>query len=348
MNAEKYAQFTLQDFLADDDFIQWVINPNAENTVDWQTVILSIPSKKETIDKAAATIREYRLQETFHNETSQDKVWQRIEASIAQQPAVTLRKKIFTLPALMRIAAAFIIVAGLSFWLISRNAAPEQYSFTTAFGEVKTFTLPDQSQVTLNGNSTIVYNSNWKKNAIREVWIKGEGYFNVTHINKDTAHIEPAERFIVHCGDVNIEVLGTTFNVKARHGKTNVALITGKIRIDYTGAAAENKATIMAPGDYVEYKATRMLVAKKLLKPSQVSTWTAREISFTDASLKEITETLQDSYGYTVTVHDSALLNLKIEGDISVSTVADLLDVLSTSLNINISQSANKHITISK
>jgi transmembrane sensor len=348
MNAEKYAQFTVQDFLADDDFIQWASNPQAENAVDWQEVILHMPQKKDIIEKAAATIRQYRLQETFHNEASRDMVWQRIEASIAQQPAVTLQKKIFTLPALLRIAAAFIVIAGLSFWLISRNTVAEQYSFTTAFGEVKTFTLPDRSEVTLNGNSTIVYNTNWKKNTVREVWIKGEGYFNVTHINKDSAHIAPAERFIVHCGDVNIEVLGTTFNVKARHGKTNVALITGKIRIDYTGVKAENKAIIMAPGDYVEYKAAKMLLAKKLLKPAQVSTWTAREISFTDASLKEITETLQDSYGYTITVQDNALLNLKIEGDISVNNVADLLEVLSTSLNINISQSANKHITISK
>ena len=348
MNPEKYAQFTLQDFLADDDFVQWVTDPGAENAVDWPTVILAIPQNKETLHKAAATIRQYRQQEVFENAAGREKLWQRIEASIAQQPAVTLRKKLFALPALMRIAAAFIVVAGFSYWLMNRNAGPEQYSFTTAFGEVKTFTLPDLSQVTLNGNSTIVYNTRWKAHSVREVWIKGEGYFNVTHINKDSTHIAPAERFVVHCGDVNIEVLGTTFNVKARHGKTNVALITGKIRIDYTGTTAENKAIVMAPGDYVEYKASHMLVAKKLLKPSQVSTWTAREISFTDASLKEITETLQDSYGYTVSVHDNALLNLKIEGDISVNNVADLLDVLSTSLNITITQSASKHITISK
>jgi ferric-dicitrate binding protein FerR (iron transport regulator) len=348
MNTEKYSQFTVQDFLADDNFIQWVINPGAANAVNWQALIPAMPQKKEIIEKAAAIIRQYRSQESFHNEAGREKVWQRIEASIDRQPAVTFRKKIFALPALMRVAAAFIVVAGLSYWLLSRNAAPVQFSFTTAFGEVKTFTLPDQSEVTLNGNSTIVYNTRWKKSAVREVWIKGEGYFNVRHINKDSTHIEPAERFVVHCGDVNIEVLGTTFNVKARHGKTNVALITGKIRIDYTGAAAENKAIVMAPGDYVEYKASRMLVAKKLLKPAQVSNWIAKELSFTDASLKEIAETLQDNYGYTVTVQDSALLNLKIEGDISVNSVADLLDVLSTSLNINISQSASKHITISK
>jgi len=348
MNPAKYAHFTLQDFLADDDFIQWVINPGAENNILWQSVMTAQPQQKVVMEQAAATIRQYRTQDNFYNEAHKDQLWKRIEASIAQQPAVVRPAKTFSLPALMRIAAAIIIIAGISYWLISANSTAKQLAFATSFGEVKTITLPDHSQVTLNGNSSITYASNWDKNSIREVWIKGEGYFNVMHLNKDTNNIKSTERFIVHCGDVNIEVLGTTFNVKARHGKTNVALITGKIRIDYTDVAAGSKPVIMTPGDYVEYNAKKLLVNKRLAKPAQVSTWKENEIIFTDASLKEIAETLQDNYGYIVDVKDSTLLSLKIEGDISVNNVTDLLDVLSTSLNITIHQSAGKQISISK
>ena len=348
MNHEKYAQFTLQDFLADDDFIQWVINPGEESNAFWRSFIIADPQKKDIILKAAAAIKEYRSLDTFYNAAHKDLLWHRIEASIAKQPVANIPKKVFSLPAFMRVAAAVIIVAGLSFWLISRNSSPEQYSFSTAFGEVKTIILPDHSQVTLNGNSSISYATAWKKNTVREVWITGEGYFNVTHLNTDSTHIKSTERFIVHCGDVNIEVLGTTFNVKARHGKTNVALITGKIRIDYTDAVAGNKAMIMAPGDYVEYAAKKLLVNKRLTKPAQVTTWRANEISFADATLKEITETLQDNYGYTISVKDTTLLSLRIEGDISVNNVTDLLDVVATTLNIKIEQPADKHITITK
>ena len=347
MNFEKYTLFTAQDFLADDYFIQWVINPNETNNAYWQAFMNADPGKREMIQQAASAVKLYRTQDGFYNEGRKDILWQRIEASIVKQP-VPASGKIFSMPAFMRVAAAVIIVAGISLWMINRNATPKQFSVATSFGEVKTITLPDQSQVTLNGNSSIAYTGDWKKNTAREVWIKGEGYFNVTHLNKDTSNIKPAERFIVHCGDVNIEVLGTTFNVKARHGKTNVALLTGKIRLDYTDAAAGTKAVIMAPGDYVEYTAKKLLVAKKLAKPAQVITWRGNDIAFTDASLKEIAETLQDNYGYTVSVKDSSLLSLKIEGDISVSNITDLLDVLSTSLNINIQQSTGKHIAISK
>ena len=146
---------------------------------------------------------------------------------------------------------------------------------------------------------------------------------------------------------MNIEVLGTTFNVKARSGKTNVALLTGKIRIDYVDKAS--KSLVMSPGDYVEYAGKELMVNKKLAKPAQVTSWiNTDEISFTDASLKEITETLENRFGYTVNAQDTTLYSLKIEGDITVSNVADLLDVVATTLDVVIEQTANKHITISK
>jgi ferric-dicitrate binding protein FerR (iron transport regulator) len=126
-----------------------------------------------------------------------------------------------------------------------------------------------------------------------------------------------------------------------------VALLTGKIRIDYVDKTSNS--LIMAPGDYVEYAGKELLVNKKLAKPAQVTAWTTTdEISFTDATLKEITETLENRFGYTVNAQDTALYSLKIEGDITVSNVADLLDVVATTLNVVIEQTANKHITISK
>ena len=251
------------------------------------------------------------------------------------------------MPVFIRAAAAIIIVAAAALWLANYYKADKTVTIATTAGEVKTITLPDHSKVTLNGNTTLSYSKSWDNKLIREVWISGEGYFDVKHLNKDTLHINPSDRFIVHCDDVNIEVLGTTFNVKARSGKTNVALLTGKIRIDYVNKT--NNSLIMTPGDYVEYAGKELLVNKKLAKPAQVTAWTTTdEISFTDATLREITETLENRFGYTVNAQDTALYSLKIEGDITVSNVADLLDVVATTLDVAIEQTANKHITISK
>lgn len=344
MSPVNYAEYQLQDFLEDDFFVQWVIRPNVNTDSFWQSFIENNPHKKELVEQAADMVKMYRKQAFFGNEQSKDHVWQRISESVNH---VEKRKKVFRLPVFIRAAAAIIIVAAAALWLANNYKADKTVTIATTAGEVKTITLPDHSKVTLNGNTTLSYSKSWDNKLIREVWISGEGYFDVKHLNKDTLHINPSDRFIVHCDDVNIEVLGTTFNVKARSGKTNVALLTGKIRIDYVNKT--NNSLIMTPGDYVEYAGKELLVNKKLAKPAQVTAWTTTdEISFTDATLREITETLENRFGYTVNAQDTALYSLKIEGDITVSNVADLLDVVATTLDVAIEQTANKHITISK
>jgi ferric-dicitrate binding protein FerR (iron transport regulator) len=306
MNPANYSEFELQDFLEDDFFVQWVINPDENKNSFWQSFTENYRHKKELVSKAADTIRLYRQQNFLGNEENKGQVWQRISQSIKQADTVQ-KKRIFRMPVFLRVAASLIIVAGIALWLSNRYS-DKTYTIATVSGQIKTITLPDNSKVTLNGNSTLSYKGDWDNKEPREVWIKGEGYFDVRHLNKDSLHINPSDRFIVHCGDVNIEVLGTTFNVKARSGKTNVALLTGKIRIDYVATASNSKPLILAPGDYVEYAGEKLLVNKKLAKPAQVSSWKSDEISFTDATLKEITETLQDRFGYTVNTEDESLL----------------------------------------
>jgi len=346
MNISDYAQFRLQDFLEDDFFVQSVINPDENNRSFWQSFTSTYPEKAPTVEEAVQIIKLYRIQENFHNEESKERVWQRITDSVKQSDTVN-NKGIFRIPVYLRVAAAIILIAGAGLWIYTLYPG-NTTTICTKGGEIRTVMLPDHSKVILNGNSSISYHKTWGEDQPREVWIKGEGYFSVEHLNKDTLHIRPSDRFIVHCSEVNIEVLGTTFNVKDRDGKTNVALLTGKIRIDNPDRYTTSKALVMAPGDYAEYEGRNLLASKKLIKPAQVVSWASDELSFTDATVKEITETLRDRFGYTVTTGDTTLLNLKIEGDITVSNVADLLDVVATTLDLKIEQSANKHITISK
>jgi hypothetical protein len=59
----------------------------------------------------------------------------------------------------------------------------------------KRITLPDNSLVTLNANSSISYHRAWAWQNIREVWVSGEVYLNVTHLNTDPTHIKTRKSF---------------------------------------------------------------------------------------------------------------------------------------------------------
>jgi ferric-dicitrate binding protein FerR (iron transport regulator) len=346
MSLHDYAQYTLTDFLEDDSFIQWVINGDAKSNVFWQSFLISYPEKNEVVQKATSIIRVYRTQVAFTNEDHREEIWNRIDASIPKRTVSPAKS--FRLPLYFKIAAtiALLIICSLVLWTMKDDHTTV---ITTSYGEVKAVTLPDQSIAMLNGNSTLTYQDTWDDKTPREVWIKGEAYFDVKHLNQDTALVLPAERFIVHGNGIDIRVLGTSFNVKSRRNKTNIALLSGKIEVSYADTASvPSGGLVMLPGDYVEYSGQKLLIKKKLSRPHKAATWTVREITFTDPSLNDIMETLQDNYGYSISVEDKEMMDMKIEGEISVTSVQELLSLVSTTLSIRVEESGKEIIITRK
>ena len=347
MTFRDYAQYTLTEFLEDDSFVQWVIDGDAKSNSFWEAFLASHPEKEQVVKEASSIVRVYRKQTTFTNEEHREKVWKRIDNSIQKQTSPVPRH--FSLSLFYKVAAsiALVVTCSIVVWFLSNNHHTQ--TITTSYGEVKAITLPDQSIVMLNGNSILTYQDTWNDNAPREVWIKGEAYFDIKHINQDTSFVVPAERFIVHGNGIDIRVLGTSFNVKSRRNKTNIALLSGKIEVSYADSATVSSGgLVMMPGDYVEYSGQKLLMKKKLVRPHKAATWTVREITFSDPSLNDIMETLQDNYGYAINVEDQEMMNMKIEGEISVTSVQELLSLVSSTLGIRIEESGKEIIIARK
>lgn len=335
MDFAKYAAFSVTDFLVDDDFIDGVLQPTTQAALFWSQLAEHYPALKDNLTQAAVILRSYRQQDTFSDLTLQDELWKRIEAEAGPVTAVA-KPRVWRMPALLRIAAAVVpLGVGTAIFWYSQDQQVQ-----TAYGEIKTVTLPDGTQVVLNGNSSLTYQRSWGRNT-REVWLRGEGFFKVTHFNKDTAQVQPSERFVVHCRGLNVEVLGTTFDVNDRPGKVNVGLVTGKIRLTTALANQPPTALTLAPGDYVEYAVRRISTPQKLAHPERLTTWSQHQFAFTDARLGDILKTLQDAYGYQVTYKHPEAANLQIEGEINVADVAELLETVSATLHVHISQKGN-------
>lgn len=344
MTSADYARFSLTEFLEDDYFLQWVTARDERNDSFWKGFMLEYPEQESVVRQASAIVQVYRAQDSFNNDARLEHVWDRISSSVSRVSLVPARQKNWLL-AKVAAAVLLLVCAGV---VVSYYSRDRVVSVLTAYGEVKAVTLPDQSIVMLNGNSILTYRNDWSSSHQREVWIRGEAYFDVKHLNQDTTDIKAGERFIVHGDEMDIEVLGTSFNVKSRRNKTNIALLTGKIEVTYRAASMPSAGLVMLPGDYVEYAGHELLTKKKLLRPHKTATWTVREITFTDPSVGDILETLQDNYGYAINLGDRELLELKIEGEISVTSVPELLAVVSSTLGIRIEESGKEIIIMRK
>lgn len=276
----------------------------------------------------------------------QENNWKRVEESISTETPVRRINWIKNIS----IAASVVLVIGAGIWYAASNtggnAETNSDTYQTGFAKTKKITLPDGSKVTLNANSELKLSAAWNEKGDRQVWLEGEAYFEVE--KKLATH----QKFIVHTKDIDVEVLGTRFNVNTRHEKAIVSLEEGKIKLSLKG---ETKAILkekykegvieMQPGEVVKLDTAINLLSEENI--SFRSGWVRNEFHFNNTSLKEIGTLIKDTYGYTVVVEDESLMKRTISGDLRANNIKELVEVLQVAFKLKMTIE-NKTIKISQ
>ena len=230
-------------------------------------------------------------------------------------------------------SAAAVLIIAVSLWSITKD--DNSSTITTEYAQQKKIALPDKTEIILNAHSHIKYLKQWNNGEPREVWLNGEALFKVTHLNNDTNHIVQQERFIVHTNAVDVEVLGTVFNIRERRGKTEIVLQQGKIKV--SSKKGKQPGVIMQPGQIVTVTADDG-VTTNTIQPEEYTAWTKNKLILTNASFEEIVEYMEDNFGKKIVLKDPSLAKRKVEGTFKIDNLDDALLVLSKALNVNIEQ----------
>jgi transmembrane sensor len=338
-----YLSYRAEDFAADESFQNWVYRRNPPDIRFWERWLQEHPYKHQTVQQAVALLQGLKGTENPVPFSSIEASWQKLDRLIDRQAASQAGK-----PAIQhylwtgnwyKVAAAIagiLLVAAIALFGLEQK----DRSHTTDFGKISRITLPDGSQVTLNGNSTLRYDTDWETAGQREVWLQGEAFFRVvkqTHI-KDG---QPANRkFIVHTADLDVEVLGTTFNVLNRKAKTQVVLNTGKVKVE--GPLLNEQELVMQPGDLVEVSHQNNTLTRKTVNPQNFSSWINKKLVFDNTPLREVAMLLEETYGVQVEVADNLLLDQKVSGSVPNDNIHVLLHALARSFDLNIRRSGEK------
>ena len=320
-------QYTLDDLILDPAFIKWVKKPIQEDgriCIEWA----SLSDANSNIIREA---REIILELAKDNDTPLQQeladLWDRI---VTTNDAFDLRqKRQIGLTAFLRswqlvaaVITALLVVSSLA--ILSLDGENE---FETSYGQNKNIQLPDGSIVVLNANSTVTYSSKWDKDQPREIWLKGEAFFSVKHTSN-------SQKFIVHTNDLDVQVLGTKFNVNTRRENTQVILNSGKVKL-YLASAAD-RVVDMKPGEMVNFSKKAEHLEKQTVRASKYSAWVEKKLVFEDASMKEIAQVLEDTYGLKVKFLDPELLKLTFTGTIDSGNIDLLFTILQKTFNISI------------
>ena len=338
-----YTDFTLEDFLADLSFRTWAKGTADANTITyWQQVISIYPQHAATIDQAVAIIRKLSQPSPSATFNGQQLSWKAIEEQITLSPA----RKLISWSRYAAVAAVIALLA-IASWLLFSKQQPQQLQQQQILAAKRQrMVLPDSSVVTLGANSSLSYNT-WQPGQPREVWLKGEAYFEINHLNKDSAHITPAQRFLVHVNDnITVEVLGTVFLVRNRRGKTAVSLESGSVKVNVAGARQQH--LMLKPGETVELNPQQNLVDLHTQKDSIPTQWRSGNLMLNNTSVREILQMLEDNYNKTVKVASPELLDKRVDGILPLNNEQHALMALSSILDAEFREQTNGTLVLKK
>ncbi len=205
-------------------------------------------------------------------------------------------------------------------------------TYSTPVGGRLTLALKDGSQIELNTNTTLYVLAGSARHVILE---KGEAYFQIRH--------NAAHPFEVAAGGNRIIDLGTKFSVRASAGRTEVALIEGRAKVEPADAAENTNAVILKPGDVAVATANSLAVSRKpeTTLADQLA-WRNDMLAFKYATLAEAAAEFNRYNQTKIVIADPRAAKLTIYGNFPTRDVAGFADAAQVSLKLHVQNRKNE------
>ncbi|WP_104381747.1 FecR family protein [Sphingobacterium sp. HMA12] len=196
---------------------------------------------------------------------------------------------------------------GQILYQILGGSANDQSSNTlsTANGQTYVVTLPDQTKIWLNAASSLTYSTAlYTSKGQRKVELTGEAYFEVA---KDKTH-----PFVVKTGDLEVEVLGTHFNINsyADEAAISTTLLEGSVRVIHG-----QRKEIIRPGQ--QAIATAAGIAVKEVDLDEIVDWKEGDFALNHINFKTAMRKIARWYDVEFIYDSSVPLDMEAGGWIS-------------------------------
>ena len=228
----------------------------------------------------------------------------------------------------LKVAAvvSLLLVAGL---LVTRYyTQPFPYEnatvTTTLKGQRTHITLPDGSTVWLNADSKLTYYQEFGEKE-REVHLLGEAFFDVKK--------NPAVPFVIQLDNSRIQVLGTSFNVKAYGNEELVetSVVTGKVSFiadQQSTTQAHGTTYYITPNQKLAFSKRSRKVSKTEVDSQDDKAWIEGKLIFNNDSWDQIAKTLERNYDTALIFKNEQIRNCHLTATFQENTLKEVLDLI--------------------
>lgn len=258
-----------------------------------------------------------------------------------------------------KIAAALVVAVGLSWFLFSQFQKTDYNTLVVPYGARTNITLADGTKIWLNSGTTLKYPTVVDQKNV-DVFLEGEAFFEVTHINH--------RKFNVKTSSLNIQVLGTSFNVKSYEDDEQIetTLVNGSIKIEgmlddqsfkepillkphqqatfikgtkdfqikRVAKRKEHEKNTDLPVDtnLVRIKSKPSLTIFEKVQVEDYTSWKDHVLVFKSERLDDLVKQMERWYNVEIVIKDERLKSSRYTGTFDNETIEQAIEALSLSL----------------
>lgn len=172
-------------------------------------------------------------------------------------------------------------------------------------GERSHLVLPDGSAVWLNYGATLSYPRDFEPNR-REVRLTGEAFFDIV--------ADRTRPFVVNSELLEVEVLGTRFDMTASDGEAQVVLESGSVNLGRLDRGRVVRQVLLRPGELAAVTDRDDAIAVEEVDLQLYVSWKDRFLNIRSQRLSDVARMLAKRYHTSIAVDDTTLGEERFSG----------------------------------
>ncbi len=179
----------------------------------------------------------------------------------------------------------------------------ENHTISIPLGGEYELKLSDGTQAYLNSGSRLTYPSYFEGKE-RHIKLEGEAFFDVTHTGQS---------FIVETENIELRVLGTSFNISSYGDDTEIAttLVSGSVEVK---TKFNNESYLITPGHQLKFNKDSKEVSQAKVNTDIYTAWVKGEFIFRNQSMNDILTKLSRWYDFSIDYSDPNIKKLRFTG----------------------------------
>lgn len=360
-----YADYTVEDFLLDEQFRKWIVNPDRDDNMFWENWLKNNPEKSKDLTEARNILLNLSIKDYKLTSEERDEIWNGIQEKCDTDDVNTAETKVIPISAQsilkrsetakkpdfqwLRIAAIFLVlVVGASVFLkinnssveVSENGVETMTEKVTELGVKSQITLSDGTMVILNAGSKLRYLPNFTSES-RDVYLEGEAYFDVAKDSK--------RPFNVHSGDLVTTAIGTEFNVNEYQDENegvSIALIEGKVEVRHFNNKPTDRSILLLPGDMATFHRRDEKIIISKFDAKEETAWKEGSLYFVNANEPQVFKRIERWYGVDIILENASEKKWDYSAEFRNQNIHQVLTSLSFTMSFEYRiENSNVYIT---